>query len=191
MTRPQYGKRPPFWRTCGAFFFFSCQSVFNRTEVQLNIRLGLYSDVSRIVCPLEQRLPLSRPTREVPRLAVLLHLRHVPSEGSPTFDLTLVIRAPSPHIVATVPLEPATRIFVIDPSPVLPIGEWLGRADAKVVQFGIVTFGAELCVGEPICWEFFGAVRHVFAAENAKREHFLRSQLGMEIGMKVLSYRLG
>ena len=130
--------------------------------------------VSGIICPLQQRLTLPGAAILVAEAAVLLHLRNMSSKCMPTLDLPIVVRTTPPHIISAIPLKPAARIFMIDPSLLLPVSERLGRAHAEVVQSRIVAFGTESGVNEPAGGEFILAVRHVLPAKNAKLKHLFR-----------------
>ena len=54
-----------------------------------------------------------------------------------------------------------------------------------------MAFGAQLGVFEPVCWELFSAISHVFTAKYTKLEHFLRSQFRPKIRMEVLPRGFG
>ena len=49
---------------------------------------------------------------------------------------------------------------------------------------------AELRILEPIFWEFFPAVCHVFSAEDAESEHFFWREFWLEPFIKILPHRL-
>ena len=49
---------------------------------------------------------------------------------------------------------------------------------------------AELRFSKPTRRKFVAAVCHISASKNAKLEHLLRRQLGVEVGMKVPADRL-
>src|SRR5262250_3186258 len=70
---------------------------------------------SRIIGPMQQRLSLPAPTVQIAAPAVFPHLRHMPLNAAPAANLTFVVGTASAKKIAAVPLEPASRIFVVDP----------------------------------------------------------------------------
>jgi hypothetical protein len=104
---------------------------------------------------------------------VFLHLPNVTSDCAPTLNLALIILATSSEIIAAIPLEPAPRVFVINPAFSAPDGKRLGGINAKDIQPRIMPFRAEFGFREPVFRELFAAVSQV--AKTA--EAFLRSQL--------------
>jgi hypothetical protein len=84
---------------------------------------ALISNLSAIVSPMQQRLSLSRSTKWISGIAVLLNLRNVPTERFPSSDLPCVLdRRAAPHVVATIPLEPAPGIIRVNPALLAPDG---------------------------------------------------------------------
>jgi hypothetical protein len=82
---------------------------------------GGTSDISAVVGPVQQGLPLARPAKGIAGLAVLSDLRDVPSKRPPALDLAPVLLGhPPPHEVAAIPLEPAARIVVVKPTVLTP-----------------------------------------------------------------------
>lgn len=78
-------------------------------------------EFTTVVCPMEKCLPLSLPAKHISHSAVLAQLRDVPHHETPTFDLSRIFYwHAAPHIVATVPLEPPTRIIGVYPPLRLP-----------------------------------------------------------------------
>ena len=137
---------------------------------------------------MQKRLSLPRPTTEITRVAMFLELPNVTGHRSPSLDLPVIfIGDSSAHMVATVPLEPPTRIIGIDPAFLLPYGKRLAGLDTEVVQAGIILCGAELGVLKPACWEFARTICHIFATENTERQHFLGGKLRVEIRAEVLT----
>ncbi len=134
---------------------------------------------------MQQCLALLAAAGYVAGFAMFAKLRDVSANGAPACDLAFIIFASSSHVISAIPLEPAARVFAIDPTFLLPIGKRLGCIHAKVIQFRIVKLMTELCVGEPACRKFFLAVGHVLAAEYAKLEHFARRQLRPKAGVEV------
>lgn len=47
----------------------------------------------------------------------------------------------------------------------------------------------ELCTCKPVCRKFTSAICHVFAAEDAQREHFLRCKLGTKVRAEIFPHR--
>ena len=76
----------------------------------------------RVVRPLQEPLPLSWAAEDIARLAVCTYLTGVAGEAAPALDLNVVDHWQSPaKIIATVPLEPAPRVRLNNPTPVLPV----------------------------------------------------------------------
>src|SRR5262245_43466391 len=74
-----------------------------------------------VVSPIQQRLPLAAPAEEVARLTIFLHLPHMTEDCFPALDLPAIfVRHAPAHVIAAVPLEPATRIVGMDPAFALP-----------------------------------------------------------------------
>src|SRR5215207_10765808 len=92
-----------------------------------------------VVGPVEQRLALPRPAGQVTAPAVLLDLRDMPADRPPALNLSRVVRAAPAQEVPAVPLEPAARVFVVDPALRSPDCERLGRIHPKVVQLRIMS----------------------------------------------------
>lgn len=125
---------------------------------------------------MEQRLPLAAPALKVASCAVLLQLRHVSPDEAPSFDLSQLVRMPSPGIVPAIPLEPAAGIIRMNPSLRLPDFERLRSIHSKIVQGRPVPVLAKLGASEPARRKLFPAISHVFPAEDSKREHLPRRQ---------------
>ena len=122
---------------------------------------------------------------------VFPHLGDVPGHGPPSPDLPPVVGAASAHVVAAVPLEPPPVVVAMEPPLFPPVGERFGGVDAEEVQLGHMALVAEPGVGEPVGRELGSAVGHVPAAENPQLQQLFRGQLGPEVGMEVLTHRLG
>ena len=99
---------------------------------------------------MQQRLALLAAALQVAAAAVLFYLGDVATNRPPAFDLPLVVRAAAAHVVAAVPLEPAARVFFVEPTLFAPHGERLRGVDAEVVQLGVVPLVAQLGAREPI-----------------------------------------
>jgi hypothetical protein len=69
---------------------------------------------------MKQGLSLPAPAIERPPGTILSELRNVTLHSAPPFNLSLVVNASAAHVVTAVPLEPATRIFVINPTLLFP-----------------------------------------------------------------------
>lgn len=138
---------------------------------------------------MKQGLPLFRATGEVAAPAVLAQLRNMPTNGAPTLDLTLVIRATPTKVVTAIPLKPAARVFVINPPLLAPNRERLGGVDLKKVEFRVMTVGTEFGSKKPVAGELCRTVSHISAAEDTELEHLFWRQLWPETGGKVLSGR--
>ncbi len=149
------------------------------------------SDFSTVIRPMQQCLPLFFPTAHLPSGAILFDLHDMPLHGLPSFDLSLIIRAPSTHIISAVPLKPAAGVFMIYPALFKPYRQRLRRIDAEVIHLRIVPFVAKLCFREPVRRKLLPAVGHIFAAEYAQFQHLFRRQLRFEIGMKIPAHGFG
>lgn len=139
---------------------------------------------------MQQRLPLSRPTQHVSRLAVGLYLPNVSSECIPAFNLSCVLFGNSaPHIVPAVPLEPATRIVFVYPSLAAPFGEWLRGFYFEIVQIFVSLVCGKFCMGKPRLWEFLSAVSHVDATKCSQTQDFCWSKLWSKCRVNALPWR--
>src|SRR4030095_1240633 len=79
------------------------------------------SNSATIVSPMKQSLSLTRPARRVSRFTVLLDLRAMPSDVLPTFDLGgIFFGHAATHVIAAIPLEPASRVLFMDPAALSP-----------------------------------------------------------------------
>ena len=138
---------------------------------------------------MQKRLPLATPARKITRSTVISNLHDVPLHREPPTNLTIIFlrHSPSP-VVATVPLEPPTRICRMYPSFLLPNRERLARIHSKEIERRIVSFVTEFCMLEPIRRKFVAAIRHVLAAEDTEREHLLRSEFGLEASIEVTAF---
>src|ERR1700745_2581709 len=84
------------------------------------------SDLAAVIGPVQQRLALARTAEHVARLAILLDLPHVAADRLPAPDLRRILRRhAAAHVVAAVPLKPAARIVLVDPSLAPPFGQRL------------------------------------------------------------------
>lgn len=139
---------------------------------------------------MEERLSLLAAAVKITRLAVLRQLGRVPPNALPPSNLPLVIWTAPSQKVSAVPLKPAPRILVIDPSLRPPYGKGLRRVDAKKIHFGIVSFAAQFGGREPILRKLCGTVSHVFTAEYTKLQHLLWREFRAKVRVKVPPHRL-
>ena len=146
------------------------------------------SEFPRVIGPVKQSLSLLTPTVQVAWSAVLHHLRDVPLNSPPATDLALIVGAASSQEVTAVPLEPTPRILMADPAFRPPDRKWLRRVHAKVIQLGIVAFGAQSGTLEPVGRILRGAVGHVLAAEYTEFEHLVRCQIGAKFRVEVVAH---
>ena len=79
-------------------------------------------DFSAVVCPVEDCLALFGAAGKFTLVAVLFYLRDVAFYSFPPFYLPFVVGAPATHVVTAVPLGPAPRVFVVDPTFFSPFG---------------------------------------------------------------------
>jgi hypothetical protein len=81
------------------------------------------SNLSTIVGPVQQCLPLPLAAGEVALFTMPLDLRGMPFDLLPASDLPRVfLRQAAPHVVAAVPLKPAARIVRMQPALPAPQG---------------------------------------------------------------------
>jgi hypothetical protein len=136
----------------------------------------------------QESLSLTGPARLIARLAVPLDLCNVPPDGLPALDLARVLlRHAAAYVVAALPLEPAAWIIGMYPALMAPDRQRLTGIDAEVVQGAVAPRWRQPGSREPARRKLLAAIRHVLAAEHAKCEHFLRSKLGAEFGVEILS----
>src|SRR5687767_14344727 len=109
--------------------------------------------LSAVVRPLKERLPLASPAIEIARFAVLPNGCHVPTNRAPASNLPGVVGGSAAHEVAAIPLEPPTRILVMDPTAAAPDGERLRGVHAETVQPRVMPLGTQPGAGEPARWK--------------------------------------
>ena len=166
----------------------------SRPDIQHLVRRGWLrggSNFSAVVGPVEQGLALLSPAGVVSMGTVLPQLGDVPRHGPPSPDLAPVVGAAPAHVVAAVPLEPPPGVVGVDPPLFPPVGKRFRGVDPEEVQLSYMALVAEPGVHEPVGRELGRAVCHVLAAEHPQFQHLLRGQLGPEVGMEVLTHRLG
>ena len=127
---------------------------------------------------MQERLALARTTRSVAWTAMRGNLPEVPTNSVPAFDLSRIfLRNPATHVVSAIPLEPAARVFLVNPAFAPPLCERLARIHCEEIYVCVAlplagqTFG-KLRLRKPRLWKFFRTVAHIHAAEDADGEHF-------------------
>ena len=85
----------------------------------------LQSHIPAIVGPMKQSLSLFWSAMNIAFVTMLANLGDMSLHGFVSLNLALVIGATSAHVIATVPLEPAPRIFMINPALLSPIRQGL------------------------------------------------------------------
>ena len=150
-----------------------------------------FLDLSAVVRPVKDGLPLPPPTFEIARFAVLPNRRHVSSDRTPASNLPRVVGGSPAHVVAAIPLKPPARILSADPAAAAPDGERLRRVHAEIVQARVMPLDAQLGASEPAPWKLLLAVRHVLPAEDAEPQHLFRRQIRHEPRREVPADRLG
>ena len=133
---------------------------------------------------------MSSPAVEVAARAVLLQLRKMTPNCAPALDLAQIIRAPAAGIITAIPLKPAPRIFVADPTLRAPDRERLRRIHPETVQRRIMPFSTKLCFGKPTGRKLLRAIRHVLSAEDSQFQHLSGRELRLEIRAKIATRRL-
>ena len=144
----------------------------------------------RIISPVQERLALLFTAVEIVGEAILFQLSKVAFHRPPSLDLSLIVRASPTHKVSTIPLEPASRIFLIDPTSLSPLTERQRGVDTEIIKFRTISLGAELGLIKPVGGEFISAVGHIFSTKNSELKHLLRRQLRLEQGRKTPTDRL-
>lgn len=140
---------------------------------------------------MQNRLTLLAAAIQVAWPAILTYLGDVPLNGFPTSDLPGVVETTAAHEIATIPLEPAAWIFVIDPAFGHPFGQRLRGVHSEEVEFGIVKLVAQPRVAIPLRRKFVAAVGHVFATKHPQGKHLGGRKLGSKLGIEVFADRLG
>ncbi len=110
----------------------------------------------------------------------------MPGHRFPAFDLPQVVFVPSALVVTAVPLEPSTRVVLVNPVLLYPVFKWLTGLDLEEVELGVIALWAELCLAEPVLGEFLLAIGHVFSTKDSKGEHFFGSEFWFEVWVEVL-----
>src|ERR1700761_7432296 len=149
-----------------------------------------WSDLSAVVCPVQDCLALSRSAAQIARLTGSRDLYDVSSNGLPALDLTTILLGHStPHVIATIPLKPSTRVIRVDPTLPAPLRQWLAGVDPKEIDCTIPAVKGELCSPEPTAGKFFTAIGHILAAEYAERKHLLGRKFRTKFGSEMASNR--
>ena len=138
---------------------------------------------------MQERLALFAPAVEIARWTMFFELRDVPLHRFPSFYLAGVIGAAPAQIIAAIPLKPAARVFMINPPFLPPVRQWFGGIHAETVELCVMPLCAELRLRKPRSWKFPAAIRHIFAAENARLEHLPGSQLRFEFRGEIFPDR--
>ena len=113
------------------------------------MRLEDELNLPAVIRPVQQRLPLSRPAKQIAWLAVPFDLAHMPAHGFPSLDLPAVLGAqPAAHVIAAIPLEPAARIVGMNPPLVAPDRQRLAGVDPEKVERAVAVIVGELSAGE-------------------------------------------
>ena len=82
---------------------------------------GNSSDLSAVIGPVQEGLPLTLAAGLITPFAVAFDLGHVAAHSVPAPDLPRILFWHSPaHIVAAIPLEPSSRIIGMNPTLVAP-----------------------------------------------------------------------
>lgn len=115
----------------------------------------------------------------------------MPLNGPPALYLPIILlgHAP-PHIIATIPLEPAPRVRRMHPIFFDPLPQGLASIHSKKVDLGIMFFMIQFGFREPIRGEFLPAIRHILPSENAQGQHLFGRELRREALIKVLPHGL-
>lgn len=142
---------------------------------------------------MQERLALARSAVEVMPAAIVCDLCRMPGKRFPAFDLSFVLTVveSATPIVPAVPLEPPARIVFVYPSFFDPLRKGLTRMDLKEIYVRIRRVFGELCRSKPTARKLIYAIAHVYAIEHSEGEHFFRSELWFEFGIKMFARRLG
>ena len=133
---------------------------------------------------------LARTTSFGAGAAMLAQLSQVPTDRLPTLDLSRILFwQTTTEIITTILLEPAARIIFINPTFGSPDRERLAGVNAEIVELWIMFFRTELRLLVPIFGKFRRTIRHIFATEDAEREHLLGREIRLGFGIEVFTHR--
>ena len=132
-------------------------------------------------------MALSRPAVFVALHTKFLHLFYVALHIFPSFYLARIFgRDASTQVVSAIPLEPATRVFLIYPAFSLPFLPALAGVDLEVIDAFIVVF-TELCICKPACRELVVVSFKIMPAKHSKLQHLFRGEFWLKIISKVFA----
>src|SRR5262249_41808909 len=138
----------------------------------------------------KQRLALPTTAIEIARFTMLFQLRHVAPDGAPSADLPQIIFATATAIISAIPLEPAARVFGLNPTFAAPFRQRLRCVHAKIIQRRARAIWRKFHAFEPARWKFLSAIGHIFSAEHAEVEHLFRRQIRLESWSESATHRL-
>ena len=148
-------------------------------------------DGAAIVGPMQESLALPTTAKEGSTRTVVSNLSDMAPHRFPAPDLSLVVRTTTPHVIAAVPLEPAPRVFPVQPSLASPFGERQRGVHAKEIKSRIAPVRAQLGAPKPGGREFLATIRHVLPSEDSQRKHLKRREFRFKIRMIIPTDRLG
>lgn len=134
---------------------------------------------------MQKRLALAAPAGEIAAIAIFLNLTNVTAHHLPAFDLSLIIRHTTAHVITAIPLKPAARIIRVNPALAPPFGQRLTRTNAEIVQRRIALARRKFGAREPAFGKFFLTIRHIFAAKYAERQHLLWRQIRLKFRIEI------
>ena len=144
------------------------------------------SNLSTVIGPMQQGLPLAGTAEGIAGLAIHANLRGMPAERLPALDLPLILfRHSAAQVISAIPLEPAARIVLVHPSFIVPLRERLAGIDAKIVERTIPAGWRKFGMLEPAFGKFLLGVRHVLAAKYSEFQQLLGRQFRFEIGSEI------
>lgn len=140
---------------------------------------------------MQQRLALPWTAMEVAPYAVLTDLCDVQGHALPAADLPSVVHVPAAHVIAAVPLKPATRVILVDPAFFPPVRQRPGSPDLEEIQIHVIATRTQLGFFKPVLGKLHPAVRHVLAAKYTHGQQLPGRQLRLKSMGEMLTGRLG
>ena len=119
-----------------------CNSCFGPDCASWRGPRAARSELTAVIGPVQDRLPLLPAALEVARLAMLSNRCDMPGDRPPSPDLTRVVRRAATHVVPAVPLKPPAWILAVDPAVPPPDRQRLRRVDSEAIESWVVALGA-------------------------------------------------
>lgn len=146
---------------------------------------------------MQNRLALFWPACFVAFSAMFFDLRNMSTDRAPPFDLPgILFRNASTEVIATIPLEPAMRIVLVNPAFLFPNRKRLTGAKTIIIQLAmLVLITRAFDPREPRLWQIawnksFDSDK-IRPAKNPEPKHLFWRKVRFERGIKISSDRLG